>query len=112
MATPLTLHTESGADGTPRLIATGEIDLSNIARFTRALAEASAGTPETVTVDLTAVKYLDSAGINALFDHADQVDRLHVIVHPFLIRVLTISGLSKIATVEPAPGAADSGSGE
>ncbi|WP_372516927.1 hypothetical protein [Mycobacterium szulgai] len=35
MATPLTLHTESDADGTPRLIATGEIDLSNIARFTR-----------------------------------------------------------------------------
>jgi hypothetical protein len=45
---------------------------------------------------------VDSAGINALFDHADQVDRLHVIVHPLLMRVLTISGLSEIATVEAA----------
>lgn len=106
MATPLTLHTESDADGAPRLVAAGEIDLSNIGQFTTALAEASAGSQPTVTVDLGAVKYVDSAGINALFDYADQVDDLHVIVHPFLIRVLTISGLSEIATVESARGAA------
>ena len=56
-----------------------------------------------ITVDLSAVKYLDSAGINALFKHADEIDRLHLIVHPFLLRVLTISGISEIATVQPAP---------
>ena len=112
MATPLTLRTQSSADGTPRLIAAGEIDLSNVAGFTQALAELSAGTPETVTVDLSAVKYLDSAGINALFDYADKVDRLRLIVHPFLIRVLAISGLSTIAIVEPAPAGGDSGGGE
>lgn len=103
MATPLTLNTERGADGTPRVIAMGEIDLSNIDVFTEALSTASAGTRGPITVDLSAVKYLDSAGINALFHHADEVDRLHLIVHPFLVRVLTISGLSEIATVEPAP---------
>ena len=103
MATPLTLNTERGADGTPRVIAMGEIDLSNIDMFTEALTTASAGTRRPITVDLSAVKYLDSAGINALFHHADEVDRLHLIVHPFLVRVLTISGLSEIATVEPAP---------
>lgn len=103
MATPLTLHTESDADGSPRLIAAGEIDLSNIGQFNKALAEASSGSQPTVTVDLGAVKYVDSAGINALFDYADQVDHLHIIVHPFLIRVLTISGLSEVASVEPAP---------
>ena len=56
---------------------------------------------------MSAVKYLDSAGINVLFNHADEVDRLHLIVHPFLVRVLTITGLSEIATVEPASGAAE-----
>ena len=35
--------------------------------------------------------------------HAAEVDRLHIIVHPLLIRVLAISGLNKIATVEAAP---------
>jgi anti-anti-sigma factor len=103
MATQLTLNTDRRADGTPRVIATGEIDLSNIDLFTEALTIASAGTRGPITVDLSAVKYLDSAGINALFDYADEVDRLHVIVQPFLIRVLTISGLSKIATLETAP---------
>jgi len=103
MATPLSLTADLGADGTPRVTAAGEIDLSNINAFTDALETASAGTPGPITVDLSAVKYLDSAGINALFDHADQVDDLHLIVHPLLIRVLTISGLTKIANVEAGP---------
>ena len=102
MATPLTLNTDRDADGEPRIVATGEIDLSNIAVFTEALATASGGTRRPITVDLSAVKYLDSAGINALFNHADEVDRLHLIVHPLLVRVLTISGLSEIALVESA----------
>jgi len=103
MATPLTLNTDRGPDGAPRVIATGEIDLSNIDRFIQALTAASAGTRRPITIDLSMVKYLDSAGINALFDHADKVDGLHVIVHPLLIRVLDICGLNKIATVEAAP---------
>jgi anti-anti-sigma factor len=103
MATQLSLNTDPDADGTPRVTATGEIDLSNIDRFNRALTTAGAGSRGPITIDLSAVKYIDSAGINALFDHAAQVDRLRLIVHPFLIRVLTISGLDQIATVEAAP---------
>jgi anti-anti-sigma factor len=103
MATPLNLKADRSADGTPRVTAVGEIDLSNIDAFTEALNTASAGTRGPITVDLSEVKYLDSAGINALFEQADQVDGLHVIVHPLLIRVLTISGLTKIADVEPSP---------
>jgi len=103
MATRLSLNTDRDADGTPRVIATGEIDLSNVELFNRALTNAGAGSRKPITIDLSAVKYIDSAGINALFDHAAKVDRLRVIVHPFLIRVLTISGLDQIATVEAAP---------
>jgi anti-sigma B factor antagonist len=102
MATPLTLNTDRGPDGTPRVTATGEIDLSNVDRFIQALTAASAGTRGPITIDLSTVKYLDSAGINVLFDHADKVDGLRVIVHPLLVRVLNISGLNKIATVEAA----------
>ena len=102
MAAPLQLNTDRNADGTPRVTVVGEIDLSNIDVFTQALTGANDGTGGPMTIDLGAVKYLDSAAINALFDHADRVDRLHIIVHPLLMRVLTISGLSKIATVESA----------
>jgi anti-anti-sigma factor len=103
MATPLNLKADRSADGTPRVTAAGEIDLSNVDAFTEALTAASAGCRGPITVDLSAVKYLDSAGINVLFEHADQVDRLHVIVHPLLIRVLTISGFTEIANVETGP---------
>ncbi len=102
MATPLTVNSGRGSDGTHRLTAAGEIDLSNIEVFKRALADASAGSREPITIDLSAVNYVDSAGINALFDQADAVDELRVIVHPLLVRVLTVSGLSKIAHVEAA----------
>jgi anti-anti-sigma factor len=103
MTTPLTLNTDHGVDGTPRVTAAGEIDISNIHVFTKALTAASDGSRRPITVDMSAVKYLDSAGINALFKHADEIDRLHLIVHPFLMRVLTITGLNKVATVQPAP---------
>ncbi|MEE3063990.1 MAG: STAS domain-containing protein [Actinomycetota bacterium] len=102
MPAQLTLNTDQGPDGTPWVTATGEIDLSNVAQLVEALNTASAGTRSPITIDLRTVKYLDSAGINALFDHADKVDGLHVIVHRLLVRVLTISGLDKVATLEAA----------
>lgn len=102
MMTPLSINTDRGADGTPRVVAAGEIDISNIHAFTEALTTASEGNRRPITVDMSAVKYLDSAGINVLFKHADAMDRLHLIVHPFLMRILKITGLSDIATVQPA----------
>ncbi|WAC93399.1 STAS domain-containing protein [Mycobacterium sp. Aquia_213] len=108
MAAELTLNTDHGPDGRPRVTATGEIDLSNVARLIEALNTASAGTRRPITIDLSTVRYLDSAGINALFDHADKVDGLHIIVHRLLVRVLTISGLDKVATLEAAPVDGDS----
>ncbi len=103
MMTPLSLNTDQGVDGTPRVIAAGEIDISNIHVFTEALTVASDGSRKPITVDMSAVKYLDSAGINVLFKHADEIDQLHLIVHPFLLRIMKITGLSDIATVQPAP---------
>src|ERR1700761_6912922 len=102
MATPLTLNTDCGVDGTPRVIAAGEIDSSNIEVFSEALTTASEGSRRPITVDMSAVKYMDSAGINVLFKHADEIDRLHLIVQPFLMRVLTICRLGQVATEQPA----------
>ena len=109
MMTPLSLNTDCGVDGTPRVIAVGEIDISNVHTFTEALTTASEGSRRPITVDMSAVKYLDSAGINVLFKHADEIDRLRLIVHPLLVRVFAITGLSEIATVESAPAAEGNG---
>ena len=93
MTTPLTLTTNRRPDGQQVLTADGEIDMSNASQLGDALAQAGAGP---VLVDLTAVGYLDSAGLTVLFTHADHIE---LVVPSLLAPVLTISGLSEIAQV-------------
>ena len=53
-----------------------------------------------MTVDRSAVEYLDSAAINALVPHAES---LHIIANSLLMRVLRVSGLEDLTTISPAP---------
>jgi anti-anti-sigma factor len=102
MPTSLTLDTARRSDDKLVLTAVGEIDLSNIDAFNQALSAAgteAASSGGTLTVDLSAIEYLDSAAINALYARAGQI---HVIAHPILMSVLTMSGLTELITVEPA----------
>jgi anti-anti-sigma factor len=99
MAAALSLNAHGRDDGTFVLVATGEIDLSNIDLFSEALSSAVARADATLTVDLSGVEYLDSGGLNVLFAHAD---RIHVIANPVLMPVLKISGLTDVASVESA----------
>ncbi len=101
MTTPLSLNVDRLEDGSLTLLATGEIDLSNVGMFAHAIGDAIAerGDGEAVTVDLSAVDYLDSGGINVLFTFADHI---RLIVKPLLMPVLTISGLTEMAPVEAA----------
>ncbi|WP_320777964.1 STAS domain-containing protein [Streptomyces sp. CRN 30] len=92
MTTELTLTPGRRPDGTQLLTAVGEIDMSNIGSLTEALD----GLSGPLVLDLTEVEYLDSAGLNVLFAHAD---RLELIATPILESVLTISGLADLATV-------------
>ncbi|MDG4786062.1 STAS domain-containing protein [Micromonospora sp. WMMD1102] len=96
-ATALTITTDRRTDGTPVLAAVGEIDMSNADSFAAALADAvtgAGGTP--LLVDLTAVEYLDSAGLATLFGHAEEIQ---LVVNPLLGPVLTISGLADLTSV-------------
>ncbi|OBA85668.1 anti-anti-sigma factor [Mycobacteriaceae bacterium 1482268.1] len=102
MPTPLNITTYRRDDGTFVLTAAGEVDLSNIDAFSAALDDGWAHVGRDgarLTVDLTDVEYLDSCAINALFGHAEG---MRLIANPMLIPVLTISGLTDVAVVEPA----------
>jgi anti-anti-sigma factor len=92
MSTPLTIAPGRRSDGAALLTVAGEIDMSNAGE----LADALTATSGALTVDLTAVDYLDSAGLNVLFAHADRLD---IVAGPLLMPVLTISGLATITTV-------------
>ncbi len=100
MATPLSVDTQVRDDGTAVLVVTGELDLSNIDAFSAAIADAMVPASRdggVLVVDLTAVEYLDSSAIDALFTHAS---RIRLIVNPILMPVLKHSGLINVTTVE------------
>ncbi|WP_328617360.1 STAS domain-containing protein [Amycolatopsis sp. NBC_00355] len=97
MTTALTLVPGPDGEGDRTLTATGEIDMSNAAAFGSALdRELAAGGD--VTVDLTGVTYLDSAGVAVLFDRAQSHD-LRLVAPRLLGRVLQVSGLTRVAEV-------------
>lgn len=104
MTATLTCTTSRRPDGTPVLAVRGEIDMSNADTFAESLADVVADartTATAVTVDLTAVTYLDSGGLAALFAHADHIE---VRATPLLGPILTISGLADLTTVQFTPG--------
>ncbi|BBH70374.1 anti-anti-sigma factor [Actinoplanes sp. OR16] len=96
MTTALQLTSGQRPDGVPVLAAAGEIDMSNAETFASALQDAVAGAGAALLVDLTAVEYLDSAGLATLFRHAD---RIEVVTGPLLAPLLTVSGLAELTTI-------------
>ncbi|GII04475.1 STAS domain-containing protein [Planobispora takensis] len=95
MSTPLTLAASRRPDGTAVLAVTGEIDMSNApdleAAVTRSVGDG------VLVVDLSAVDYLDSAGLSVMFAHAAQI---RVVANPLIAPVLIVSGLTELTTVE------------
>jgi anti-anti-sigma factor len=103
MPTHLTLSTARRDDGRLVLSAAGEIDLSNIDDFDQALSAAVGDLQqgdERLVVDLSALSYLDSAAINALFVRGEHI---YVIAPQLLMSTLAMTGLTELVPVEAAP---------
>jgi anti-anti-sigma factor len=88
---------------------TGEVDASNADRVLESLQRAL--TASALTIDLGRLKYLDSAGVRALYEVAETASargvELAVVVPEGspVRRVLTFSGVDGVLTVRPpAPG--------
>jgi anti-sigma B factor antagonist len=97
--TALAIRSGHGQDSSAILTVSGEIDMSNAGELTDALENAQGH----VVVDMSAVEYLDSAGLAVLFTHAD---RIELVANPCLAPVLAISGLADLTTVhglDPGP---------
>ncbi|MEZ0340817.1 STAS domain-containing protein [Mycobacterium sp. pV006] len=100
MSTSLTVDTARQDTGELTVIASGEVDMSNVATFQQTLTAAAEATTGALTVDLSRVEYVDSAGINLLFRLADRISS--VIAHPLLMTTFTVSGLTELVPVVPA----------
>jgi anti-anti-sigma factor len=92
-------RTTTSAGGAVTVTAVGEIDLAIAGQFRDTLAHACADR-DRLTVDLTAVDYLDSAGIRVLYEFAAG-HSLEVLVQPGGVAVVTleVSGLVNVVTI-------------
>ncbi len=77
----------------------GEVDLATAPRLRGALEEAAAAGGG-LRVDLRAVRYLDSAGMAALFEFSSRGMSVRVAPGSIVARVLEISGLANVADVQ------------
>ncbi len=86
----------------PVVTAVGEIDMANVDEFEESMAHAATGA-SAITVDVSGIRYCDSAAIRALFAIAATTALNLVVSQTGPIKtLLNITGLAHIATVDMA----------
>jgi anti-anti-sigma factor len=95
-------------DGSTLIIVSGEIDLANAAVVEDEIRAAVSNQPATVSVDLTDLSYLDSAGIRILFALASRLQALRIVLELIVPldsptrRLIELSGFESLAALRPA----------
>lgn len=98
----IVIDTQLDAGGSPIVILSGELDTSNVAALEATMSSVTTQTPRRVTFDLTALEFMDSAGIAVLINTAAKVSEVLLRQpSPIIRRVLETTGLSSVLTVEP-----------
>jgi anti-anti-sigma factor len=93
--------------GRVQIVLRGDVDLANADAVEDAFAAAISNRTTAATVDLTAVTYLDSAGMRILFALASRLRTLQIkleLVAPHgapARRVIELSGLPWLASLQP-----------
>ena len=96
----------------PIAVIDGEIDASNAAEIADRLRRLLTNRRAALVVDLTRTDYLDSAGINLLFELGaelrDRQLRLHLVVDPGqpIMRAISLTGLNALVPVHATRDAA------
>jgi anti-anti-sigma factor len=94
-------------NGSMHIAVSGEIDLANAAAVEDEIREAVPHQPTTVSVDLTDLTYMDSAGIRILFALASRLQALRIVLE-FIVpldsptrRLIELSGFESLAALRP-----------
>jgi anti-anti-sigma factor len=105
----MTARVETHAeDGSMHIALSGEIDLANAAAVEDEIREAVSHQPSAVSVDLTDLTYLDSAGIRILFTLASRLKPLRIVLELIVPldsptrRLIELSGFESLAALRPA----------
>jgi anti-anti-sigma factor len=94
-------------DGSVRIAVSGEVDLANAAAVEDEIVAAITNQATSVSVDLGAVDYMDSAGMRILFSLASRLAGLQIgleVVAPVgssARRLVEVSGLAPLVALRP-----------
>ena len=97
----------SAEDGSMHITLSGEIDLANAAVVEDEIRAAVSNQPTTVSVDLTDLTYMDSAGIRILFVLASRLQALRIVLELIVPldsptrRIVELSGFESLAALRP-----------
>jgi stage II sporulation protein AA (anti-sigma F factor antagonist) len=100
---------EAETDGhVVRLVVKGEVDLSNAEQVERAIVVAISNEATAVSLDLSGVDYLDSAGLRIIYALASRLEILQIIlevvapVDSVARHVVELTGLASVVQLTPA----------
>jgi anti-anti-sigma factor len=103
-----TARVETSAEGRwMRIAVSGEIDLATAAAVEDEIREAVSYDPTRVSVDLTEVSYIDSAGIRILFSLASRLQGLRIVlelivpIDSHIRRIIELSGFESLVALRP-----------
>ena len=100
-------HQQGAEDGRVRILVHGEVDLQNAADVEVQLTDAISNRATMVSIDLSDVDYLDSAGLRVLFHLVERLATLQIgveLVSPLRSpsrRVIELSGLAALVPLDP-----------
>jgi anti-anti-sigma factor len=98
----------SAKDGSMHISLSGEIDLANAAVIEDEIRSAVSTQPSAVSVDLTELSYIDSAGIRILYGLASRLQALRIVLELIVPlesptrRLIELSGFESIAALRPS----------
>jgi anti-sigma B factor antagonist len=96
---PMTI-TISPDSGSPLIRVAGEIDLSNAHLLREAIEQASDSHPDRLVIDMSAVTFMDSTGLNVLCRAGTRVKILVRSPSTRVRRLLNITGTTDVVAIE------------
>ncbi len=98
----LDVRTTAGPSGEPVIRLEGDLDISSVDGLRGAVEAVTASRPESLTFDVSALRFLDSAGIAVLLGAAREVPRVKLLAPTVAVRrVVELTGLTEVLVVEP-----------
>jgi anti-sigma B factor antagonist len=100
-ASELLIATERDAAGVPVLHVSGQLDISNARVLEDALVKATASRPAAIIFDLSALEFMDSAGISVLVRTQSEVPEVRLRNPSQIVRrLIEITGLHEVLPIE------------